>query len=123
MRGRRRGLRGEPMRALSTSLSIAMIVAVSLGTNTRGQRETVPFVGCPSIEQGEAAPAPQGPSRVVALDAATALQIAFYGTGERPGVFAPRGWHCRGWGGSSGGTILVTPTPLNSTDFPHSING
>jgi len=104
------------MRALSTSLSIAMIVAVSLGTNTRGQRETVPFVGCPGNVQGETTEVPHGKPQVVIVDAATAGQIAFYESGATPsGVFAPRGWQCRGWAGSAGGSLLITPGPIDST--------
>src|SRR6267154_6654282 len=34
-----------------------------------------------------------------------------------PGVFAPAGWHCRVWYGSSVSSILVTPPPIETTQF------
>jgi hypothetical protein len=40
--------------------------------------------------------------------------IAFYKGEQAPGVFAPRGWHCRVWHGSSGSAIVVTPMPIDS---------
>jgi hypothetical protein len=36
----------------------------------------------------------------------------------RLGVFAPRGWSCRSWTGSSGNLLLVTPRPLPPPYFP-----
>jgi hypothetical protein len=81
------------------------------------QREAIPFVGCPADVQGEAIGAPRGTPKVVALDGATARAIAYYqgDSGTSPGVFAPRGWHCRIWAGSAGSTMLVTPASIDST--------
>ena len=43
-----------------------------------------------------------------------ARDIAYYESAQGPGVFAPVGWHCREIYGSGGGSLLVTPTPLDS---------
>ena len=78
---------------------------------------TVPFVGCPADGQvGPIAP-PSGPSQVVRLDRATALQLAYFKGENARGVFAPRGWHCQVKYGSSGSSIVVSPVKINSGNF------
>ena len=72
---------------------------------------TVPFVGCPGDGQvGPVAP-PLGDPVPVRIDSAIARQLAFYKGDTDPGVFAPKGWHCRLWYGSDGSFIIVTPSP------------
>jgi hypothetical protein len=61
--------------------------------------------------------APQGKPKVVALVGIPAEGIAYYQGPVASGVFAPRGWHCRLWYGSSGSTLLVVPEPIDSTQF------
>lgn len=80
----------------------------------RVQQETVPFVGCPSDGQMGPIAAPTGAPKVVALDAATAREIAYYSGDGGPAAFAPRGWYCQVSYGSSGSTIYVTPSPIDS---------
>jgi len=72
----------------------------------------VPYVGCPSIGGVDPGvrPAPRhGPESLPKEPAVGAAQIAFYKAVDGPGVFAPRGWHCQTWSGSSGSFIVVTP--------------
>ena len=54
----------------------------------------VPFVGCASDGQAGPQAAPAGPSKAVAVPAATAQRLAWYKAQYGPGVLAPRGWHC-----------------------------
>ena len=70
-------------------------------------------MGCPGIggADPEPWPVPKGAPKV--LPSATTVppaRIAYYRANNGPGVFAPRGWHCQAWGGSSGSFIIVTPT-------------
>jgi hypothetical protein len=81
------------------------------------QESTVPFVGCPADGQmGPIAP-PKGQAKVVSLGELPQGAISYYKGDQAPGVFAPAGWHCRVWYGSSGSGILVTPTPIDTTHF------
>jgi hypothetical protein len=45
-------------------------------------------------------------------------QIAYYKDDYGPGVYAPRGWSCRGWAGSNGTLLLVTPKRIEPPYFP-----
>src|SRR5436190_3374384 len=86
---------------------------------TGGQAQgTVPFVGCPADGQSGPIAPPKGQPKVVSLGDLPAGGIAYYKGDQAPGVFAPAGWHCRVWYGSSGSTLVVTPTPLDTTHFP-----
>jgi hypothetical protein len=72
----------------------------------------VRFVGCQSIGGADPGPRPapqHGPESLPKEPAVGAAQIAFYKAVDGPGVFAPRGWHCQTWSGSSGSFIIVTP--------------
>src|SRR5437667_12051284 len=85
---------------------------------TGGQAQgTVPFVGCPADGRSGPSSAPKGQPKVVSLGALPAGGIAHYKGERAPGVFAPAGWHCRVWYGSSGSSVLVTPTPIDTTHF------
>ena len=78
---------------------------------------TVPFVGCPADGQMGPVPPPEGPPKIVNLRGVPTGEIAYY-TGEGgPGVFAPRGWHCRVWYGSAGTTLVVTAGSIDAA-FP-----
>ncbi len=106
------------MRAL---LIVASLMIASPGlASSQTLQSTVPFIGCPAGVQGDAEAPPRGAPKVVALDRATASTIAYYQgpDGQGPGVFAPRGWHCFVWSGSSGSTILVTRGPVDSSYSP-----
>jgi hypothetical protein len=54
----------------------------------------------------------------VALDQRMAAQIAYYSAAHTPGVFAPKGWHCLAWDGSSGSILLVTPQRIAPPYYP-----
>src|SRR5438034_1529814 len=85
---------------------------------TGGQAQgTVPFVGCPADGQSGPIAPPKGQPKVVSLGDLPAGGIAYYKGQQAPGVFAPGGWHCRVWYGSSGSSVLVTPTPIDTTHF------
>jgi len=74
-------------------------------------------VGCPADGQVGFIAAPSGSPQTVQLDHATALQLAYYKGEHARGVFAPRGWHCQVWYGSSGSSILVTAVKIDSGQF------
>jgi hypothetical protein len=77
----------------------------------------VPFVGCASDGQAGPLAAPKGGDRVVQINAKAAQQLAYYQAERGLGVLAPRGWHCFGTYGSSGGALYVSPLPYTSADF------
>jgi len=99
-----------------TFLGFALALAVPWA-GCQAQQGSVPFVGCPADGQTGPIEPPRGEPRVVSLGELPAGAIAYYKGEQAPGVFAPAGWHCRVWYGSSGSSVLVTPTPIDTTHF------
>ena len=88
-------------------------IAVLAGAPGHGQRHSgsqvrVPFVGCRTGGQPGAQP-PPGAQQTPLLPPELARRLAYYQARGGPGVLAPRGWHCRGLGGSSGVSLSVQP--------------
>jgi hypothetical protein len=102
------------MRPILVGLTLAFAVGWA---GCQAQQATVPFVGCPADGQMGPIEAPKGQPRVISLGDVPAGAIAYYKGEQAPGVFAPAGWHCRVWYGSSGSTVLVTPMPIDTTHF------
>ena len=50
----------------------------------------------------------------MALSAELASQLAYYQAEDGSGVLTPRGWHCFSTYGSNGGSLFVTPQPINN---------
>jgi hypothetical protein len=94
---------------------IAMSYRCLAGSVAEGA--AVPFVGCPADGQVGPIDAPKGDPKIVTLRHLPLDQIAYYKGADGPGVYAPRGWHCRLQYGSSGDSILVTPSFTNTADF------
>lgn len=72
----------------------------------------VPVVGCPQDGQIGLVSAPKTPATTRALlPPGAAPALAFYTTtaAASRGIFAPRGWSCRGSAGSDGDTLYVVP--------------
>jgi hypothetical protein len=90
---------------------LSIMATVPSLAQTPDAKVAVPFVGCPSEGQAGPLDPPIGSPKLVALPAVLAEQIAFYEGRQAPGAFAPRGWHCQVVYGSSGGFLVVTPTP------------
>jgi hypothetical protein len=104
------------MRAALAGMAIATLL---LGCSKQpAALVSIPFVGCPADGQVGPLDAPQGSSKVVIAGEAPEGEIAYYKGQQAPGVFAPRGWHCRVWYGSSGGSLVVTAAPIDSPPFP-----
>jgi hypothetical protein len=105
---------------LSLAPLACLFVFSCLGTANAADpdRVAVSFVGC--AEDGQLAPAKSqtGQSMPVGLDQQVATQIAYYGAAHTPGVFAPKGWHCQLWDGSSGTILVVTPQQIAPPYFP-----
>jgi hypothetical protein len=79
----------------------------------------VPFVGC--HREGQAGttggPISAPPSaKVPAVSGPATGVLAYYWSGDL-GVLAPRGWHCFGFYGSGGYSLLVTPYTRQTGDF------
>lgn len=76
----------------------------------------VPFVGCRSDGQ-------QGPVGAPKRHATPRLprgadgRLTYYASAYGPGVLAPTGWRCFGLYGSSGTTLVVTPSAHHAVDF------
>jgi len=101
------------MRAIT---GIAVLVLVKCA-DAQARVDTVPFVGCPADGQQGYIPPPQGQPKVAGRHDVSLEAIAYYKGEYSSGVFAPAGWHCRVWYGSSGSTLLVTPTPIDTAGF------
>ncbi len=99
-----------------TLLAFALALAVAWA-GCQAQQGTVPFVGCPADGQSGPIEPPKGQPKVASVGELRAATIAYYKGENAPGAFAPAGWHCRVWYGSSGSSILVTPTPIDTTQF------
>jgi len=78
----------------------------------------VPLVDCPTNEQPGASGPRVGVSMPAPVDGRMAPQLAFYRSLNSPGVYAPRGWQCRGWDGSNGTILVVTPRRLEPPFYP-----
>src|SRR2546426_2697247 len=88
-----------------TFLGLVLALAVPWA-GCQAQQGTVPFVGCSADGQSGPIEPPKGQPKVVSLGEHPAGAIAYYKGEQAPGVFAPAGWHCRVWYGSSGSSIL-----------------
>ncbi|HEY1806520.1 MAG TPA: hypothetical protein VGG45_18755 [Terracidiphilus sp.] len=77
----------------------------------------VPFVGCASDGQAGPQAAPIGPSVAVAIPALMAQRLAYYKSDYGPGTLAPRGWKCFSIYGSDGGSLFVSPDPINTGEL------
>ena len=83
---------------------------------------TVPFVGCPEMMQGTYVAPPRTKYATVAVDTGTAQRLAYYGS-QSLGLAGPRGWHCIAFSGSSGATLLIVPTPIDTSAGDTSLTG
>ena len=81
------------------------------------KRDTIPFVGCPADGQQGAIDPPHGAPKIVAIRSGPSTALAYYKGEYSSGVFAPRGWHCRVWYGSSGSILIVTPDSISGDTF------
>jgi hypothetical protein len=99
-------------------VAISLVVALGARFALRRAAERVPFIGCPGQGQLGFSASPSGEAKSVDVPATLARQIAYYTSDGGPGVFAPRGWRCRGWNGSNGAGIIVRPTAIDSMQFP-----
>lgn len=79
-----------------------------------GTTTTVPFVGCPADGQAGPLDPPKGTTQRVHIQKEAAQQLAFYKAEQGFGVLAPRGWHCFETYGSSGGSLFVSPQPIDA---------
>jgi hypothetical protein len=81
-------------------------------------QQRVPAVGCPVNDQMGPARLQTGESMPVPAEQRIAEQIAYYEAEHSPGVYAPKGWSCRAWDGSSGSVLVVTPKRIEPPYFP-----
>src|SRR5438034_557336 len=104
---------GVRMRTGLTSLAALCVLVQCACAQARSR--AVPFVGCAADgQQGHITP-PRGQPKAVDSTNVSVEGIAYYKGDYAPGVFAPSGWRCHVWYGSSGSAVLVTPTPIDTT--------
>lgn len=77
----------------------------------------VPFVGCASDGQAGPIDPPRGRVHPVTLPARIAQRLAWYQAQDGPGILAPRAWHCFETYGSSGGSLFVSPDPIDHNEL------
>jgi hypothetical protein len=56
-------------------------------------------------------------SKILPIDEENAQRLAYYKAEDGAGVLAPRGWYCFETYGSSGGSLFVSPQPINANDL------
>jgi len=102
-------------------LALSMCAQPSLQAQSKplappGHQQTaqVPFVGCKADGQAGPLEAPSGKNKTVPITPELAQELAYDKAEQGPGVLAPRGWNCFETYGSNGGTLYVTPQPINS---------
>src|SRR5207245_5491742 len=111
-------------RKISAFAPLAIGILLPRWGGAQARQDTIPFVGCPADGQAGPIEAPTGPPTGVAGTEVPASRLAYYKGEEAPGLFGPRGWHCRVWYGSSGSTLIITPTVIDSTlGLPRKLQG
>jgi len=103
------------MRSQLACMVLAVILLHSCARSP--EKQTIAFVGCPSDGQTGPIEPPQGSPKLAELDEISGGEVAYYKGEHAPGVFAPSGWHCRVWYGSSGGFLVASPAPIEP-NFP-----
>jgi hypothetical protein len=100
-------------------LSCAFWMLCSAWASAQGQSpQRVPAVACPASDEIGLARLLPGESMPAPVQKDLAEQLAYYQAEGSAGVFAPKGWSCRAWSGSSGSTLLVTPKRIEPPYFP-----
>src|SRR5215469_12091388 len=101
--------------SLKSALLIATLscVASTLSSQTNPAKVTVPFIGCKSDGQVGQFDAPKGTNKSVSIPVEAAQKLAYYKAKQGPGVLAPRGWYCFETYGSSGGSLFISPKPMD----------
>lgn len=103
----------------ATISSYAVVAAIAFQALAANAAEVqVPFVGCPADGQAGSLDPPTGSAKTLHVDGQLPVPFAYYKGEQGAGVFAPAGWHCRVWYGSSGGFMIVTPNPIRPPYFP-----
>lgn len=96
-----------------------IIVGCSLFASSANAADImVPFVGCPADGQAGVLAPPAGNAVKVHVDSPPPVPLAYYKGEQSGGVFAPAGWHCRVWYGSSGSFMIVAPGSIKPPFFP-----
>lgn len=108
------------MRSSATRASLLGLVAL---LPLLAEEHAVPFVGCPSDGQAGPVEAPTGQPKKFPITVDQAHQLAYYESGVTFGVLGPRGWHCFGLYGSSGGSLLVSPEPIDAATGAMHLSG
>jgi hypothetical protein len=97
-----------------TPRAVAILALCSqLSLFAQATANSVPFVGCVSFGQTQKPAAPQGTSRLVAIDAKDAGSLAYYASADGIGLLAPRHWYCEGVSGSGGEALYISPEPID----------
>lgn len=73
---------------------------------------SVTFVGCKVHSMEGESEEPKDKDPVLMIDAEAARRLSDYTTGGL-GILAPRGWHCLGLFGTGGGSLYISPSPVN----------
>jgi hypothetical protein len=60
---------------------------------------------------------PKGNANGIELSSELANQLAYYKAENGFGILAPRGWHCFSTYGSNGGSLFVSPEPINEKEL------
>jgi hypothetical protein len=112
-------VQGTPMRKRGLVAIVLSGVAFASSSGAADPPSSeVRFVGCPADGQLGPLEPPNGKPLAVRVESPAARRLAYYQAAVGMGVLAPQGWHCRGWYGSSGYFLAVTPEEIPAPYFP-----
>jgi hypothetical protein len=81
-------------------------------------QQRVPAIECPTDDQTERERSAGSALTPVQIEQRMADQLAYYASAHKLGVFAPKGWSCRGWSGANGSFLVVTPKRVAPPYYP-----
>jgi hypothetical protein len=98
---------------------LSALLLIATASHAQGTRPlaTVSFVGCPADGQVGPLDPPKGIARRFPIPESVAAQLAYYQAEQGRGVLGPRGWFCFETYGSNGGSLFLTPKPIDGNWF------
>lgn len=95
-------------------IAILSCSPLTLSSQDKTPKVSVPFVGCKADGQAGPIEGPKDTNKLVSIPAESAQKLAYYKAEQGFGVLAPRGWYCFETYGSNGGSLYVSPQPIDS---------
>lgn len=101
---------------LAVAALFGLILGLDASARDGGALRKASFASCASGGQ-QGLKAPLDTPDVVIPNIPANSDLTFYQAWGTPGLLGPRGWHCAGLEGSSGGTLVLTPEAHQPDEF------